>query len=74
MLILFLCDTITKVKYKTNKGEKMDKNIIREIYVVGIPTIILEIVSSFIMLWINKILIDYSEAAVTVCMKSIVNK
>ena len=53
---------IDNIKYNL----KMDKNIIREIYVVGIPTIILEIVSSFIMLWINKILIDYSEAAVTV--------
>ena len=45
---------------------KLNKQIVRKIYKVGIPTMILEIASSFIMLLINKILIGFSNVAVSV--------
>ena len=45
---------------------KLDKNIVKDIYKVGVPTMILESVSAFITLILNKILIIFSEAAVSV--------
>lgn len=45
---------------------KLEINIIKEIYKVGFPTMILEAVTSFITLILNKILITFSEAAVSV--------
>lgn len=45
---------------------KLDKEIVKNIYKVGIPTMILEIISSFIILFINKILIEFSGLAVAV--------
>ena len=45
---------------------KLEKKIIKEIYKVGIPTMFLEAVSSFITLILNKILIMFSEASVSV--------
>ncbi len=45
---------------------KLDKEIVINIYKVGIPTTVLEIISSFILLWLNKILIGFSDAAVSV--------
>ena len=45
---------------------KLEKNIIIDIYKVGFPTIILEAVGSFISLLLNKILITFSESAVSV--------
>ena len=45
---------------------KVEKEIIKDIYKVGFPTMILEAVSSFISLILNKILITFSESAVSV--------
>ena len=45
---------------------KTDNNIIKEIYKVGFPTIILEAANSFISLILNKLLITFSESAVSV--------
>ena len=45
---------------------KLDKKIIKEIYKVGLPTTILEIVTSMITFVLNKILIDLNEYAVDV--------
>lgn len=45
---------------------RLDKDVIKEIYKVGFPTMILEAVTSFITLILNKILITFSEAAVSV--------
>ncbi|MBO5349783.1 MAG: MATE family efflux transporter [Clostridia bacterium] len=45
---------------------KFEKSIIKDIYKVGFPTMILEAVTSFITLILNKILIIFSEAAVSV--------
>lgn len=48
------------------KEFKLDKNIIKEIYVVGFPIIIMEAANSVISLILNKILINFSESAVAV--------
>ncbi|MBR4111182.1 MAG: MATE family efflux transporter [Clostridia bacterium] len=48
------------------KDFKLEKEIIKDIYKVGFPTIILESAESFITLILNKILIDFSESAVSV--------
>lgn len=45
---------------------KLDKEIVKEIYKVGIPTMILEITTSFIILLVNKVLIEFSDLAVSV--------
>ena len=45
---------------------KLEKSIIKDIYKVGVPTMILEAATSFITLILNKILIMFSEAAVSV--------
>lgn len=45
---------------------KFEKSIVKDIYKVGVPTMILEAVTSFITLILNKILIMFSEAAVSV--------
>lgn len=45
---------------------KFEKSIIKDIYKVGFPTMILEAVTSFITLILNKILIIFSEASVSV--------
>lgn len=45
---------------------KLDKNIIKDIYKVGVPTIILESVTSFITLILNKLLGGISEDAISV--------
>ena len=45
---------------------KIDKSILKDIYKVGIPTMILESVSSFITLILNRVLGDYSDNAISV--------
>lgn len=45
---------------------KFEKSIVKDIYKVGVPTMILEAATSFITLILNKILIMFSEAAVSV--------
>lgn len=45
---------------------KLDKEIVKNIYKVGIPTMALEIISSIIILLLNKVLIDFSTLAVSV--------
>ena len=45
---------------------KIEKSIVKDIYKVGVPTMILETASSFITLILNKILIMFSEASVSV--------
>ena len=45
---------------------KANRSIAKEIYKVGFPTIILESLNSFITLILNKILISFSESAITV--------
>lgn len=55
------------ISLKFNKENiKLDKEIVKNIYKVGIPTMILEIISSFIILFVNKILIGFSSLAVSV--------
>lgn len=55
------------VEFKFSKENiKLDKEIVRDIYKVGIPTMVLEIISSFIILLVNKILIEFSDLAVSV--------
>lgn len=52
---------------KLNKENiKLDKQIVKNIYKVGVPTMILEIISSFIILFVNKVLIGFSDLAVSV--------
>lgn len=43
-----------------------DKNILKDIYKVGIPTMILESVASFITLILNRVLGEYSDKAISV--------
>ena len=45
---------------------KLEKNTVKQIYVVGFPTIILESISAFVTLILNKILILFSEVAIPV--------
>lgn len=47
-------------------GFKWEKSIVKDIYKVGVPTMILESATSFVTLILNKILITFSEAAVSV--------
>lgn len=55
------------ISLKLNKENiKLDRKIVKNIYKVGIPTMILEIISSFIILFVNKILIGFSSLAVSV--------
>lgn len=55
------------IRLKLNKENiELDREIVKNIYKVGIPTMILEIISSFIMLFVNKILIGFSSLAVSV--------
>ena len=53
-------------KFKDLLNIKMNKKLIKDIYKVGVPTMILEAVTSFIALFLNKILITFSESAVSV--------
>ena len=54
------------ISLKDLKSVKIEKNIVKDIYKVGFPTMILEALNSFISLILNKILITFSEAAVSV--------
>ena len=63
-LFIILKNKIISIKEIFNF--KIEKNIIIDIYKVGFPTIILEAVGSFISLLLNKILITFSESAVSV--------
>jgi putative MATE family efflux protein len=54
------------IKIQELKNIKLNLDIVKSIYKVGIPTIILESASSFITLILNKILISFSESAVAV--------
>lgn len=45
---------------------KLEKGIVKDIYKVGVPTMILEAATSFVTLILNKILITFSESAVSV--------
>ncbi len=57
------------IKYKIfdfkNINLKIEKNISSNIYKVGFPTTILELLSSIIVLILNKVLISFSESAVS---------
>ena len=61
--IVFLINMkiLPKIKYLY-----LDKETIKQIYKVGFPTIILESLSSFITIIVNKILIGFSDLAVAV--------
>lgn len=50
----------------TFKGFKLDLKIIRDIYSVGLPSIIMQAIGSVLTTALNKILIGFSEAAVSV--------
>lgn len=63
-LISLIKNRIFKFNYLVNINA--DKEIIIEIFKVGLPTMILEAVTSFIALFLNKILITFSESAVSV--------
>lgn len=45
---------------------KLDKDIISQIYIVGFPTIMLESISAFVTLILNKIFALFSESAISV--------
>lgn len=62
-LIIILKNKIIERKYINNIV--INKEIVKDIYKVGIPTMILEAISSVINLILNKILISFSEAAVS---------
>ena len=68
MMIGIICiKKYNLLKLKISKENlKLDKGIIKEIYQVGLPTMVYEMVTSFILLWINKILITFSSLAVSV--------
>ena len=63
ILIILKCKIIS---IKDRKYIKIEKEILRDIYKVGFPTMILEALNSVISLILNKILITFSEAAVSV--------
>lgn len=48
------------------KKFKFDKSVVKNIYKVGIPTMVMEAAASFINIILNKILITFSEASVSV--------
>ena len=47
------------------KGFKFEKRIIKEIYAVGLPTAVINMVGSFTTTMLNRILVNFSELAVT---------
>lgn len=53
-----------KKDYFLKKYLKLDKEIIKEIYQVGLPSIIMESTSAFLVLILNKVLITISDVAV----------
>lgn len=63
-ICILLKNKIIKLKEMINI--KIEKIIVKDIYKVGFPTMVLEAVSSFISLILNKILITFSESAVSV--------
>lgn len=63
-LIIILKNNIIKIDQVFKI--KFNKEIIVDIYKVGIPTMILEAVTSFITLILNKILSEFSEQAISV--------
>lgn len=63
-LVSLIRNKIFRFNYFVNIS--FDKEIIMEILKVGFPTMILEAVTSFIALFLNKILITFSESAVSV--------
>lgn len=48
------------------KGFKMDKAIVKEIYVVGFPSILMQSIMSILIVVLNNILIGFSQTAVAV--------
>ena len=54
------------ISFKESFKIKIDKIILKDIYKVGIPTMILESVASFITLILNKVLGEYSDKAISV--------
>ncbi len=54
-----------KKDYFLKEYLKLDKKIIKDIYQVGLPSIIMESTSAFLVLTLNKVLISISEVAVT---------
>lgn len=47
------------------EGFKFEKRIIKDIYAVGLPTAVINMVSSFTTTMLNRILVNFSELAVT---------
>ena len=62
-IIIIFKNKIIQKEYM--KDIKLNRDIIKDIYKVGIPTTILEAIGSIINLILNKILIGFSEAAVS---------
>lgn len=65
MFIGIICLKKEKLGLKL-KDFILDKEVVKQIYAVGFPTIILESVSAFVTLILNKILVIFSEVAVPV--------
>ena len=63
-LLIILKNKIIKIKEILQI--KIDESILKDIYKVGIPTMILESVSSFITLILNRVLAGYSDDAISV--------
>ena len=63
LIIIFKNKIIT---WKDLKNIKIDRKVAKDIYKVGLPTMFLEAMSSFISLILNKILFSFSESAVSV--------
>ncbi len=63
-LIIILNNKI--IELKDFSKIKIEKSVLKDIYKVGIPTMILESVASFITLILNKVLAEYSDDAISV--------
>lgn len=66
ILGIFLNKYFNKEITLTLKGFKFNKEIIKEIYVIGVPSIIMVAIGSVMTYFLNKILISFTETAATV--------
>ena len=63
--ITFKGDHLVKL---TVKGFKIDWKIAADIYKVGLPSIVMQSIASVMIIFYNKILVDFSTTAVAVCI------
>lgn len=63
IIVMFKKDTSLEIKIK---GFKFDKVILRDIYIVGLPAIVMQSLASIMISGLNLILISISDAAISV--------